>query len=122
MYADEQYYMENYPDGVLGSTDVAKYLEKASTRIDILTFNRIKAIGFDSLTDFQKSTVQDVCCQFAEFIKENEDFIDAPFASYSINGVSMTFDKSKIKVINGVTITAELYSILEQSGLCMRRA
>ena len=71
MYADEQYYMENYPDGVLDSTDVAKYLEKASTRIDILTFNRIKAIGFDSLTDFQKSTVQDVCCQFAEFVKEN---------------------------------------------------
>ena len=97
-------------------------LIQASRHIDSLTFNRITAAGFDSLTDFQKGIIQEVVCRQARFESENADMIDSVLASDSINGVSMSFGNSwNVVVQDGIAIHKELYALLRQTGLCVRQ-
>lgn len=46
--------------------------------------------------------------------------MNSPLNSYSISGVSMSFDFSKIVTVGGVTTTSEVYDLLMQTGLCYR--
>lgn len=101
---------------------LGKALIKATRHIDTLTFNRIRGMGIDRLTSFQKEIVKEVCCELADFEYENAELIESVLSSYSINGVSMNFgDSWNVKVIKGVAIPTELYETLKQSGLCTRR-
>ena len=105
------------------SEDLERYLDEASRNVDTLTFNRIVAIGFDRLTDFQQEIVQIVVCRQAEFLYENADAIASILDSYSINSVSMKFGSGfNVEVADGVPIQKTVYSILKQSGLCWRGA
>ena len=101
--------------------DIKTKLRKASDRIDILTYNRIVACGFDNLTDFQKKIVKECVCELVEFYEDNKEVLNSALKSYSLNGVSMTFDNSiNIKNINGVYINPDIYAKLKQTGLCWR--
>ena len=105
------------------TTDIARYLKDASRNVDTLTFNRIVARGFDRLTDFQQTLVQEVVCKQAEFLYNNNDAISSILSSYSINGVSMQFGTGfNVVVENGVPMQSNVYSLLEQTGLCWRGA
>ena len=96
-----------------------KYIELASYDIDNLTFNRINKIGFDNLTEFQKSTIKKVVMLQADFRVDNEDWLNSAISQYSINGVNINYGNSKtISVINGVFIPTNTFSILKQTGLC----
>ncbi|MGN1030095.1 MAG: hypothetical protein ACI4PQ_00665 [Butyricicoccaceae bacterium] len=99
-----------------------KWLARASRNIDTLTFNRIPARGgFDHLTEYQKDVIREVCCRLAEFERDNEDFIQSFVSSYSINGVSAQFGNGwNLRIESGVAIPAELYHLLQQTGLCVR--
>ena len=100
-----------------------KFIEDASRQVDTLTFNRIVAIGFDRLTEFQKEIVKKVVCEQAEFLQNNADAISSIFDTYSINSVSMKFGTGvNFDVINGVPMQRTTYSLLEQTGLCWRGA
>ena len=102
---------------------LSKYLKDASRNVDTLTFNRINAKGFDKLTDFQKEIVQEVVCKQADFLYNNKDAIASILSSYSINGVSMQFGTGfNVIVEAGVPMQSDVYSILEQTGLCWRGA
>lgn len=117
-YANKEYYSSNNGN-VIPYASIDKYLNKASRHIDTLTFNRIRGIGFDNLTEFQKEIIKEVTCELADFEYENEDVITSVLNSYSINGVSMSFgDSWNIKVLKGVAIPTELYETLSQTGLC----
>ena len=95
----------------------------ASRHIDTLTFNRIVAIGFDNLTDFQKDIIKEVVASQTQFEYENADQIYSLLKGYSINGVSADFgDSLGVETINGVTIPRSNYSFLNQTGLCCRLA
>ena len=105
------------------SEDLTKMLTEASRNVDNLTFNRIVAIGFDKLTDFQQSIIKEVVCKQADFLYENADAISSILDSYSINGVSMNFGSGfNVDVSDGIPIQRTVYSILKQSGLCWRGA
>ena len=105
------------------SANVAQFLHEASRNVDTLTFNRIVAIGFDKLTQFQQDIVKEVVCKQAEFLYENQDAIASILDSYSINSVSMKFGSGfNVNVSEGVPIQNNVYSILKQSGLCWRGA
>ena len=105
------------------SAQQERFLDEASRNVDTLTFNRIVAIGFDRLTDFQQEIVQIVVCRQAEFLYENADAIASILDSYSINSVSMKFGSGfNVEVADGVPIQKTVYSILKQSGLCWRGA
>lgn len=95
--------------------------KKTCMHIDSLTFNRIRAKGFDNLTEFQKDTIREVICQQADFEYENAEYIDSILSSYSINGVSMNFGENwNVHIENGVAMKKDIYSILKQTGLCCR--
>ena len=100
---------------------VDRALKTASRHIDALTFNRIVAAGFSNLTDFQKEIIREVACRQAAFEMENADMISSILSSYSINGVSMQFGESwNIFTEAGVAMKRDLYSMLQQTGLCVR--
>ena len=117
-YLSVEEYLNN---GGLIDNDVEKYLISASRHIDSLTFNRIAAKDFESLTEFQQEIIKTVCFDMANFEYENEDLINSVLQSYSINGVSMQFGNSwNVAVINGVAIRRDTYNLLMQTGLCYR--
>lgn len=93
---------------------------KAETDINSLTFNRIVSRGFDSLTDFQRLLIKRAVAMQMIFIHDNQDLLDSPLRSYSISGVSMSFDRSKIVDCDGVMTTKQVYNCLMQTGLCYR--
>lgn len=121
-YADPSYYTDEYK-GELPDEEIEKCLYTASRHIDTLTFNRIPGKGFENLTEFQKEIIRYVVCRQADFEKENEALLSSILSCYSINGVSMGLDANgwNVTIRNGVVMQAELYSILEQTGLCCRR-
>lgn len=121
-YADLYYYTEIYKGAVLGSEeDTEKALLNSSIHVDTLTFNRIVE-RFEELTDFQQGVIKDVVCKLAEWEYNNADALNSALKSYSINGVSMSFDKAyNVRMVNGVTVPAAIYGELEQTGLCCGR-
>lgn len=103
--------------------NTAQYLKDASRNIDTLTFNRIVAKGYDNLTDFQKEIIAECVCKQADFLYENKDAISSVFDTYSINSVTMKFGTGfAFSVENGVPVLTEVYTLLEQTGLCCRLA
>lgn len=110
---------EEYSGGI-PSEQLEKQLSDACRAVDGLTFNRIVAKGFDNLTEFQQSIIKEAVAKQADFVYENAEILDCPLSSYGISGVSMSFDKSKVLSIGGVTTTNEVYGLLMQTGLCYR--
>ena len=106
--------------GAISAEEVEARLKRACRDIDSLTFNRIVGAGFENLTEFQQDIIKEAVQLHAEFCYDNADLLDSPLAAYAINGVSMSFDKSKIVTIGGVTTSNEVYSLLMQTGLCYR--
>lgn len=120
-YADSTYYFDVFEGTELNQENVGKYLKKASRDIDVLTYNRIIAKGFDNLTEYQKEIVQEVCCEHASFLFENEDMIKTYLSNYSINGVNMSFGGSwNLYIDSGIAIDKNLYEKLCSTGLCCR--
>lgn len=121
MYVDLDFYKNTYK-GNLDDSDVENALNKASRHVDTLTYNRILAIGFENLTDYQKGIVKECVCLMADWEAENADYINSVLSSYSLNGASMSFggSNSSASIINGVAVSKDIYSHLQKSGLCCR--
>lgn len=111
------------PDEYTGSItadELEKRLRNACCAVDSFTFNRIVKAGFENLTEFQQELIKEAVRLHADFVYDNADLLDSPLSSYSISGVSMSFDRSKIVTVNGITTTSEAYGLLMQTGLCYR--
>ena len=121
MYAGIEYYKNTYK-GNLEDTEIEKALEKASRHIDTLTYNRIVAIGFDNLTEYQQGIIKECECLMADWETENTDYINSMLSSYSLNGASMSFtgQSASATVVSGVAVSRENYSHLQKCGLCTR--
>ena len=115
---------ENMGFELFGEEDeVQRGLITASRHIDTLTFNRIVAIGFENLTEFQQDIIKEVTCRQAIFEYENADEIESVLSGYTINGVTARFgDGAGVQTVDGVTISRSNYSFLQQTGLCCRLA
>ena len=120
MYLTFEQYIEQYPDTDIEAENFESLEKRAETDINGLTFNRISAKGFDSLTDFQKPLVRRAVAMQVKFINENSELLDSPLSGYSISGVSMSFDKSKTVNVGGVTTSNNVYNVLMQTGLMYR--
>lgn len=97
--------------------DIEKMLKRAENDINSLTFNRIRKIGFDNLTDFQKEMVRQAVVDHADFIFEYGDMLTNPLSSYGINGVSMAWDNSKVQFKDNIYTSNGVLSLLDQTGL-----
>lgn len=122
-YANKAYYNEQTKnlDNKIPDDKVEYYLKKASLDIDTLTFNRIRRIGFEKLSEYQQEVIKEVCCEHASFLFDNADMLQTYLSNYSINGVSMSFEKSwNIYTEVGVAMDRRLYELLSDTGLCCR--
>ena len=121
MYVDLDYYKNTYK-GNLEDTEIEKSLNQASRHIDTLTYNRIVAVGFDNLSEYQQSIIKECVCLLADWESENADYITNLLSSYSLNGASMSFtgNSATAQVVNGIAISREIYSHLQKCGLCTR--
>lgn len=115
MYLRPDEYKGNIP-----ADELEDRLKAACRDIDSLTFDRIVKQGFENLTQFQQKLIKEAVQLHADFCFENADLLDSPLASYAINGVSMSFDKSKVVTTAGVTTSSRVYNLLMQTGLCYR--
>lgn len=120
-YVNYDDFLKMFPNTSIPQNEIMIYLEAASSDVDSMTFNRITACGFDNLTAFQKEKVRSAVCRQAVFRHENAELFDSAIQSYSINGVSVTYDKSRIANVGGVMTAPVIFAELKQSGLCCRR-
>lgn len=116
-YVDEADYMRLMDDSL--PYDAQRILQ-AEDEVNDLCFGRIAAIGFDRLTDFQRSRIKKAVCLHAAFLAQYADMLQSPLASYGINGVSMSFDSDKTVTQGGVTTSHAVLAQLRQSGLAVR--
>lgn len=123
-YASIEYYQDEHLGTAITDEDaLERALKQASRHIDTLTFNRINAVGFDNLTDFQKEIIREVVCRQADFEVENADELASVLSSYSINGVSASFGASwNVVTQQGVAMKRDVYALLAQTGLTCRLA
>lgn len=120
MYADYAYYEQTY-GGTAAEEDITPKLQAASDAIDVLTFSRINAIGWEKFTKFQQDKILRACCIQADFLFENADAVESAMTHYSINGVTMEFGNASLyQVIDGTAISNAAYSLLKLTGLASR--
>lgn len=120
-YVNCEDFLKMFPNSSIPQNEIMIYLEAASSDVDSMTFNRITACGFDNLTAFQKEKVRSAVCRQAAFRYENAELFESAIQSYSINGVSVTYDKSRILNIGDTVTSPVIFSVIKQSGLCCRR-
>lgn len=121
MYADKEYYENVYGGTLIDEEQIEKQLTTAGRQIDTLTYCRIRGMGFENLTEFQKDQIRYVNCLLADFIYENKDELESMLASYGINGVSMTFSNGiNVTKVQNIIIRTDIYAELVKTGLCCR--
>lgn len=117
-YVDSEYYLNTFGGTTIPNDDLNSYLQKASEKIDELTFNRIVKIGFNNLTVFQKEKVQRAVCFHAEYIYENGPEM-GQISSYSVLDISVNVDnKNSTEAKYGTN--NDVYNLLKQTGLMCR--
>lgn len=103
---------------VIPAEDAMRFIHTASRHIDTLTFGRIRKIGWEKLSEFQRDIIKESTALLARFEYENDDLINSIINSYSINGVSMTFGEGwNVKIKNGVAVSTDIFNLLSQTGL-----
>lgn len=107
----------------LGGTTIPRdefdKVARAITRkIDTLTYNRIRKIKFENLTDFQKEIIKEAMVNLCDFEYDNDDILNGAISSYSINGVSVGLGNSQGGItVNGTMVSRNGYELLKQTGL-----
>ena len=120
-YVDKAYYKDTYNGIILTEGNADRYLTIASRQVNTICRGRSEGMGFDSLSPFRKSSIQEVICRQAEFLYQNESMLETYLSSYAINGVSMQFGQAwNLHVEGGIAMPEELYQTLLRTGLCYR--
>ena len=121
LYVDKEYYLNDFNGKNIPEEDIEKYLELAQEKIDSITYNRIVAIGFDNLTEFQKEKISKSICYQAEYIYQNgyNDEENRDVSSYSVLDISVSVDnsnenKTKAQKLNMSEIA---YDYIHKTGL-----
>lgn len=122
MYADTEYLERIIPADILNSVgDADKWAELlalAEIKIDELTFNRIKGVGFNRLTPFQQDCIRKATCYQAQYIGEN-GYDESEIASYSVGDISLSVS-GETSQSQRLSVNPVAYSLLKQSGLMTR--
>ena len=116
MYASQKYYMNVYK-GAAGEGKAKELLAVASMLIDALTYNRIKAVGFKNLTDFQKASVKKACCLIADHMERSGTDIGAYVDSFSLQDMRINMRKRKARPWEAVGCGLWAWLTLTQTGL-----
>lgn len=118
-YADYEYYRDTYK-GTLEENVAIKLLEEASDQVDRLTYGRIRARGFNNLTEYQQEMVKKAVCYQVDFINSYGDYLSTPLSGYSIGDVSLSFSQEN-QGAGGIMADKKALNYLSQTGLTVRR-
>ena len=121
LYVNKEYYSNTFKGKTIPDEDIERYLELAQEKIDSITYNRIVAICFDNLTEFQKEKISKAICYQAEYIFKNgyNDEDNRDISSYSVLDISVSVDnsssnKTKAQKLNMSEIA---YDLVHKTGL-----
>jgi hypothetical protein len=117
-YVDAEYYKSTYGGTVIPDPELTRHLDKASDQIDSMTYNRILAVGIESLTAFQQERVKKAVCTHADFIYQYGSYLDMPVTGYSAGSISMSF---KSVEAGGIKTSEDVTGLLKPTGLMDRR-
>ncbi len=121
LYVNKEYYSSTFSGKNIPEDDIEKYLELAQEKIDSITYNRIVAIGFENLTEFQKEKICRAICYQAEYIFKsgynNEDNRD--ISSYSVLDISVSVDNSNANKTKAqrLNMSEIAYDLVHKTGL-----
>ena len=121
LYVDKEYYSNTFKGKTIPDEDIEKYLELAQEKIDSITYNRIVAIGFDNLTEFQREKISKAICYQADYICTNgyNDEDNRDISSYSVLDISVSVDNSsgnKTKA-QKLSMSEMAYDLVHKTGL-----
>lgn len=120
MYATPQDY-EQYGAGLIPAEQLEQALSRSSDQIDALTYNRIKARGFENLTPFQQTNVKKAVCRQADFWHQYGDILNAPMTGFGAGSISWSFGESGfVQGAGGVKTSQEVMGLLLPTGLANR--
>lgn len=118
---DKEYYSNTFKGKTIPDEDIEKYLELAQEKIDSITYNRIVAIGFDNLTEFQKEKISKAICYQAEYIFQNgyNDENNRDVSSYSVLDISVSVDNSNDNktIAQKLNMSEMAYDLVHKTGL-----
>lgn len=121
LYVNEEYYTDVFEGNVLPDEDIKKYLELAQEKIDSITYNRIVAIGFENLTEFQKDKISKAICYQAEYIFRNgyNDEDNRDISSYSVLDISVSVNSSSESktIAQKLNMSEIAYDYIHKTGL-----
>jgi len=121
LYVSEEYYSNEFDGNKIPDNEIEKYLKLAQEKIDSITYNRIVAVGFNNLTNFQQEKIRDAICYQAEYIYENgynnEDNRDV--SSYSVLDISVNIDNSNSNktIAQRKNMSEMAYDYVRKTGL-----
>lgn len=121
LYVDKDYYLNEFKGNKIPEKDVEENLCLAQEKIDSITYNRIVAIGFKNLTEFQQDRISRGICYQAEYIFKNgynnEDNRD--ISSYTVLDISVSVDNSKENKTKAqkLNMSENAYDLVHQTGL-----
>lgn len=118
-YVDYEYYRDTF-GGDLEETKAKRLLEEASDQVDRLTYGRIRARGFNNLTEYQQEMVKKAVCYQVDFINSYGDYLSTPLSGYSIGDVSLSFSQEN-QGAGGIMADKKTLNYLSQTGLTVRR-
>lgn len=113
MYADELYYTDTFLGTVI-TTEIEKYLDKASDDIDSMCYGRIRGKGFNNLSEFQQDRIKKAVCEQAEYMFQYGSYLNSPMKSYSVGKTSVNLEVTKV---NGIHTIPRVIQLLEDTGL-----
>ena len=119
-YATLCKFRRHVPESQAADDVVTAVLDRASDEIDALCYGRIRKIGVEKLTAFQKEKLCKAVCFHTAFLCDYGEELQSPLASYGINGVSMSFSSDRIVTQGGITTSNAVMAQLRQSGLASR--
>ena len=121
LYVNKEYYSNTFKGKTIPDEDIERYLELAQEKIDSITYNRIVAICFDNLTEFQKEKISKAICYQAEYIFKNgyNDEDNRDISSYSVLDISVSVDnsssnKTKAQKLN---MSEMAYDLVHKTGI-----
>lgn len=121
LYIDKEYYLNIFKGNIISDEDIEKYLELSQEKIDSITFNRIVAIGFNNLTEFQREKISKAICYQADYIFQNgyNDENNRNISSYSVLDISVSVDSSNDNktIAQKLNMSEIAYDLVHKTGL-----
>lgn len=116
-YITKAEYEEYWNIEVHEEVDFKYNLLLAKEKIDSVTHNRIVALGFDKLTNFQKEKVKLAMFYQVQYVEEN-GAEPSDLNSYSVLDISVSVDKSTQTKAQKLHMSSFALDQLQKTGLC----